>query len=448
MLVRDYIAISVKNNARQPIRSILTILALAISATILVALTSISVSAREAITEQLGLDSSLSTIVVTPNIDTSGGMLGGNVQTVNSNAEKLDASTVETLAAIPGVQSITSRVSVPELRDFNVAGTDKQFVSTVNALDTSSSADVEISEGSYFKPSENDHAVILGQSYAQELGYGDDTGELLERIVTFNTRPGYRGEGAELPPLRATAAQIEDFNNTSTAITAKIVGIASDGLHRNQLLVAMDWAQKLKSPAYWEQGVLKRKDLIQEDGFTSMLVQARQAAQVESIAEQIESMGYGVVSTQEQIERIDQLTLIMWAVLGSVALISLISACLGIANTMFMAISEERYAIGVWRASGARKRLIATLFLAQAALLGLVGGILGVAVGRAVSGFVNQKIETLLQSQGSVSVNLPSPTLTLLCGALGLTILISMLSALFPSVQAARQDPSLTLGSL
>jgi putative ABC transport system permease protein len=179
-----------------------------------------------------------------------------------------------------------------------------------------------------------------------------------------------------------------------------------------------------------------------------MLVQAREPAQVESIAEQVESMGYGVVSTQEQIKRIDQLTLIMWAVLGSVALISLISACLGIANTMFMAISEERYAIGLWRASGARRKLIAKLFLAQAALLGLVGGILGVAVGRAVSGFVNQKIETLLQSQGSVSVNLPSPTLTLLCGALGLTILISMLSALFPSVQAARQDPSLTLGSL
>lgn len=64
--------------------------------------------------------------------------------------------------------------------------------------------------------------------------------------------------------------------------------------------------------------------------------------------------------------------------LGGIASISLIVGGIGVLNTMFMSVLEQTKTIGVFKALGTKDRDIITLFIFEAAILGLIGGVIGV----------------------------------------------------------------------
>jgi putative ABC transport system permease protein len=448
MRIRDYTVVSIKDIIRQPIRSSLTILALAISATILVALTSISIGGQQAITKELGLDESLNTIIVTPNIDVSGGILGGNIQLSNADTEKLDDSTVEKLSGIGHVALVKPQVSIWEFKYFLVDGIDKSFVAKASSIASKDMSSGAIQEMNAFMNSPDSNQVILGYSYAKELGYELNPNELIGKDLVITTQNGYRGDGAEIPLLNASRQTVEKFNASSTVLRAKIVEVSSDAMYKNQILIPMSWANKIKTPMYYGVNGLSGENQITKTGYSNIVIQSDNVDNVQSISGEIEGMHYGVLSTQKQIERINQYILVMWVVLGSIAIISLVVSCLGIANTMFMTISEEKYVIGVWRACGARKSVVHRLFIFQTAILGAIGGLIGVTMGYFVSYFVNNQIELILRAQGMTDLNIANPTWLLIWSALGLTIVLSTLSGLYPAHKAASQDPSKALSSI
>jgi len=114
--------------------------------------------------------------------------------------------------------------------------------------------------------------------------------------------------------------------------------------------------------------------------------------------------------------------------LGAVALLV---GGLGIANVMLMAALERRSEIGLRRALGATRGHIVGQFLTEAVLLAGTGGVLGVALGAAVSiGYAN--------SQGWL-VSLP---LFGILGGVGMAVLIGAVAGLYPAIRAARTPPT------
>jgi len=73
-------------------------------------------------------------------------------------------------------------------------------------------------------------------------------------------------------------------------------------------------------------------------------------------------------------------TTIAW-LLAAIASISMIVGGIGILNIMLVSVSERTQEIGLRIALGAQRRDIATLFLIEALLLSLAGGLIGIAVG-------------------------------------------------------------------
>ncbi len=92
MRVADYLSFAWRGIVRQRVRTLLTVLALAIAATIVISLVSITVGAQRTITTERGLTEGLETMVVTPNAVVSTGLLGGSVQVANDKAEVSRAS--------------------------------------------------------------------------------------------------------------------------------------------------------------------------------------------------------------------------------------------------------------------------------------------------------------------------------------------------------------------
>ena len=111
--------------------------------------------------------------------------------------------------------------------------------------------------------------------------------------------------------------------------------------------------------------------------------------------------------------------------------VSLLVGAVGVANIMLIGVLERRSEIGLRRALGATKRNIGAQFLAEAVLLSLLGGAVGVAAG-AISTIIYAHIK------GWTAV-VPA---TAWAGGLAAAILIGALAGLLPAIRAARLSPS------
>jgi len=114
--------------------------------------------------------------------------------------------------------------------------------------------------------------------------------------------------------------------------------------------------------------------------------------------------------------------------LGTVAAISLLVGGIGITNIMLVTVTERTREIGIRKALGAPRRSILGQFLAEATLLSLLGGGLGVVVALVASGF------TLM---GVKPVVVPGSVLL----ALGVSVAIGLFFGSFPAHRAASLRP-------
>jgi ABC-type lipoprotein release transport system permease subunit len=258
------------------------------------------------------------------------------------------------------------------------------------------------------------------------------------KTVHIRTQNNYRGEGAVLPARSADASVVAAFMKKATYLDATVVGVTGPSVNDNAIYIPLRWARGVTSLQTRTVTGISTTDTLDKNGYTNAIVQASSGSTVRQVSKRIEAMGYGTSSKQEQIDQVNQLSIVMWTVLGSISLISMLSASLGIVNTMLMTVSEQRYAIAVWRTCGATRSLISRLFLLQAFMLGLVGGLLGTTMGRFVSVYVNHKIVTLLHAQGLTSIRIDPASTASLVGAVVLTTLLAVAAGLYPAHRAAR----------
>jgi putative ABC transport system permease protein len=132
----------------------------------------------------------------------------------------------------------------------------------------------------------------------------------------------------------------------------------------------------------------------------------------------------------------------MEVLLASVGTVGLVVAGLGIMNTLLMTVMERTQEIGICKAIGASDGDIRVLFLTEAAVLGLAGGLGGLALARVVCWILQWGIHQYAAHQG---VEGPVEAFRfpawLLVGAVTYAVAISVLSGFYPASRAARIDP-------
>jgi len=121
--------------------------------------------------------------------------------------------------------------------------------------------------------------------------------------------------------------------------------------------------------------------------------------------------------------------------MGLVTAIALGASALGVMTTMTTSVIERRREIGLMKAIGSTNLTIGSLFLAEAAIIGVLGGISGYIVGLFLAGLIGQSV--FGSAVSVVPVVLPM--------ALGISVTVSLLAALVPVRRALRIEPAAVL---
>jgi len=120
-----------------------------------------------------------------------------------------------------------------------------------------------------------------------------------------------------------------------------------------------------------------------------------------------------------------------WSVvLSAIASISLVVGGIGLLSVMLISIGERLYEIGLRKALGATDLEIFFQFLAEAVILSLLGGLLGIAGGVAITKAVSSSFRFGLPIQlGGLAI------------ALSTALILGVLYGIYPALKASRLEP-------
>ena len=122
--------------------------------------------------------------------------------------------------------------------------------------------------------------------------------------------------------------------------------------------------------------------------------------------------------------------------LGGVAGISLFVGGIGIMNVMLASINERIREIGVRKAVGARGSDLFLQFLAEAAVVSVVGGLLGLLVSTGIVGLMNFILTQALPTGAVATLDW-----AIMAQGLAFSVVIGLVAGVYPALRAARLDP-------
>ena len=181
-----------------------------------------------------------------------------------------------------------------------------------------------------------------------------------------------------------------------------------------------------------------------KDELTMIIAKVSDTSKIEKIADEIQEEldeqygeGYYQATTSEQlIESVGSIFSILTFVLGGIASIALIVACVGIANTMFASVIERTREIGVMKAIGATNYNVMEIFLIESALLGFFGGAIGSVIGFLISQIITAVAGNFLPVPFETVVTVEMIVMSLL-----FSTIVGILSGLWPARKAAKMQP-------
>ncbi|MFZ1684728.1 MAG: FtsX-like permease family protein [Candidatus Zixiibacteriota bacterium] len=155
----------------------------------------------------------------------------------------------------------------------------------------------------------------------------------------------------------------------------------------------------------------------------------------------IKTLGYQPFSFAEQFDEIRKAFFYFDLALAAIGIIALITASLGIINTLVMSVLERRKEIGVMKSLGADDRDIRFLFLAESAVIGCIGSIFGILLGWGVSRIASAIGQMIMARDGITGIDLFAMPPWLILAAMAVGISVSLVAGLYPAARAARVDP-------
>jgi putative ABC transport system permease protein len=140
---------------------------------------------------------------------------------------------------------------------------------------------------------------------------------------------------------------------------------------------------------------------------------------------------FTIISQTEMLDTLGNVLGILTMAVGAIAGISLLVGAVGILTMMWISVNERISEIGLQKAIGAEPRQVLTLFLAEAAVLSTTGGTLGVIAGLSIAFILGLLIPSL-------PIRIPTMYVVL---SVMVSVIVGLVSGVLPARRAANLDP-------
>lgn len=180
-------------------------------------------------------------------------------------------------------------------------------------------------------------------------------------------------------------------------------------------------------------------------GYSTVTVKVTSTNKVAPVKARLEERGLRTFALMDHMEEMQKGFIIMDMFLLAVGMIGITVASLGIVNTMVMSILERYREIGVMKAVGATDGDVQKIFLFESGMIGLLGGVFGLALAWVVSFVINQVVNGFTAREGVPFIQYFSFPWWLCLGGIGFSVLVSLIAGIYPTRRAARVDPVVAL---
>jgi putative ABC transport system permease protein len=379
-----------RNLARRRLRTTLTVLGITIGIWALVVFSSMANKINAYVAS--GSDYYVGKIIVS---DASTGGIGVGVVPI-------DLAVADEIRGLPGVAAVDPQVQVPfEEVEFSGFGMPKIITGRIAGAD--GGLDRSPTEAAQGRPlvaaDEGSQVTVLGSDLARDLGFGVGDTVVLRGL-----------------PFLVVGILLPTFSSPDT--TAMVPLAAAQELFLATLPPTLSAALDAHSLA--SQIIVYPADGTDEAALTD---------RIDGLAANVSTM-----TSADFDQQVGSTTLVFNAIIIGVAVISLVVGGLSVINTMAMSVSERTREIGIKRAIGGSRRRIIRELVTEAGVIGLIGGLFGLALGALVVFLANEAG----RAGGTVLFDLTPMTAAF---AVGFSTILGMLAGIIPAWGAARLDP-------
>lgn len=480
MTFRDLVALSMGNMWRMKLRSFLTISGVVIAIAAFVSMLSFGAGNQKLVTEQFHELGLFSTMLVYPPSEEEG--------SDSLKAAVLDQNAIELLASVPGVNlaypleafTVTAKVGDSEVttraqalpgaavqtRVFSqlLAGTAYSSDSTLEAIVTEDFLEeigIEQADsilGSKLIVSVEVASIDSGlASVAQNIG--ERVGERVRAMNLDSVRDRAYWQNVAKEELGGAVMRfVEGYMNHRAVVSDTLVisgvlkGRHSHRMRIEPVIIPAATALRFSGGGFIGDpsdlaAALSSGNLFQPGTDTTSKTYPRVTLDLDpqvlykTVKDTVEAMGYRTFSFAEQFDEIRRFFFYFDMALGLIGLIALITASLGIVNTMVMSIVERTREIGILKSLGADERQIRLLFLVESGAIGSIGAATGIIFGWLITRLASAIARSIMENEGVEAVELFALPVWLIAIAFGFGLLVSLAAGSYPAARAARVDP-------
>lgn len=456
----DIVGIAFGNFKRRKMRSFLTVLGVVIGVASIVVMVSLGIGASVALEEQIKQMGDLTTVEVHPGFDEKTMKQG----TIDDKTIAMVAAIDKVVGVSPEIQLNGKMVAGKFLNTPQIVGIRPEFAEKLGLKpEQGSLSEFGVSAGKtincifgseiayqFYNPKDRGggrggSVMMMGGGFSSSAGGQqqrpapsiDPMDEAMRLRFTFDWSYGEKKQPGQTPnPVKAPM-----YNLKNLAV------LKAGGNSDYTVYVSMDDALKLKKDqekynASQNGGgnTVKKKTATTYDG---LKVLTSSIDDTIGVVEKVKEMGLQAYSSGEWISSWKKQTQQQQLMLGGIGSVSLLVAAIGITNTMIMSIYERTREIGIMKVIGCQLKDIRSMFLYEAAFIGLFGGALGLAISYGVSALLNVVSKGGengggMMGMGGGGADLSVVPVWLAVAAVIFAILIGLISGFLPARRAMR----------
>ncbi len=434
MVKADLISMAAKNLMRRKSRTFLTMLGVLIGTTSIVVMVSLGIGLQESQEAMYAQWGSMNEITVSQSYQ--------GYSSSEEEKEVIVALNDEALEYFQSLDGVTAVIPMVRISANSATYGKQQGWLEIYGMNPDDMAvkNMEVAHGRLLQATDR-NAVVIGGMVGDGFYDPDGGSNWVEGETYEEYQARVYEKTAGMLDKKINAEFMNSETEKSKKVTFQVVGIMpmENSNYSYSAYAPLDVVQKIQKQMMTSEERKQKKRNV----YNQITLVTADVTYTKEICQTLRDSGYNVYSIAESLEGVEDSMQVFQLALGGIGAITLLVAAIGIINTMTMSIYERTKEIAIMKVIGATFTDIRLLFLTEAGMIGLFGGLMGLIFSYTLSFVINQLSGDFMGNYMGTGEALHLSVIPwwLALFAIGFSIMIGLLAGVYPANRAVKLSP-------